>query len=110
LVGSASANLVGVRRRREANPDDLGSRDHDPLVDGVHQVRPILRYVCLLDCLGNGLQPFDRALCRDPDPRPLHKHVACLPEGLQLGKVGVVRQVASRVLQGYSALCRLLLD
>jgi hypothetical protein len=36
---------VRVGRRGQPDTHDLGARDRDPLVDGVHQVCPLLRYV-----------------------------------------------------------------
>jgi hypothetical protein len=44
---------MGLGRLRQPNTDDLGSRDRDPFVDGVHQFFPLLGYVCDLEGLAD---------------------------------------------------------
>ena len=46
LFEQRQRQTVRVGRRRETNSDDLGTRDRDPLVDGVHQVCLLLQYIC----------------------------------------------------------------
>jgi hypothetical protein len=64
LSGSASAKSVRVGRRGQADPSDLGSRDHDPLVARRQQVGVLLWHVRLLQEFSKGAQQLDRALRR----------------------------------------------
>jgi hypothetical protein len=53
---------VRVGRGGKPDTDDLGASDRYSLVDGVHQVRSFLRYVCDPYGIAEGAQPLDGAL------------------------------------------------
>jgi hypothetical protein len=65
----------------------------------VHQVCPLLRYVCILEGLSKGAQPLDSAVTRDARRSSLRDRVPCLAERLGARQVGVIAQTPGRVLQ-----------
>jgi hypothetical protein len=53
---------VAVRRLGEAKAEESSAFDDDPLVDRVHQVCLLLRYVGGLEGLAEGAAPLDGAV------------------------------------------------
>ena len=64
LFGQRQRQTVRVGRLGQPDTDDLGTRDRDPFVDGVHQFLLLLWYVRDLEGLAEGAEPLNCAMKR----------------------------------------------
>ena len=76
LFGQRQRQTLRVGRLGQPDTDDLGTRDRDPFVDGVHQLCLLPQYVCGLGGLAQGAEPLDCAVAGWARGRALHDGVA----------------------------------